>query len=52
MRRRLRLWAALFVGVGAIYAFAGWNRDTATALLIGGLMFAVASLLAGRPGRR
>jgi hypothetical protein len=52
MRRRLGIWAALFVGVGAVYALAGWNRDTALWLLITGLVFAVAVLLTDRHSRR
>jgi hypothetical protein len=52
MRRRLRIWAALFVGVGAVYALAGWSWDTALWLLITGLIFAVALLLMDRPWRR
>jgi hypothetical protein len=52
MRRRLRTWAATLVGVGAIYAFTGWQREAAPWLLIIGLALAVLLLLMDRPGRR
>ena len=45
MARWLRFWATVFVGVGAIYAFTGRNREAAPALLILGLLLAAASLL-------
>ena len=51
MARRLRLWAAVLVGVGTFYTFAGSTRVVAPALLIVGLLLAVASLLMDRRER-
>ena len=48
MHRRLRFWAAVFVGVGAAYAFTGWNREAAPWLLAIGLFLAIAFLLLDR----
>ena len=45
VHRSLWGWAATFVGLGAIYAFTGWNREQAPALLIIGLVLAVVALL-------
>jgi drug/metabolite transporter (DMT)-like permease len=52
MRRRLRLWAAVFVVFGAVYAFTGWDREAAPWLLVIGIVLAVGSLLLDRFGRR
>ena len=45
MARLLRLWAAVFVCVGTAYTCTGRGREAATALLVMGLLLAVASLL-------
>ena len=44
--------AAYFVGLGALYAFTGWQREVAPVLLIGGIVLAVWFLLLDRSGRR
>ena len=41
MRRLLWPWAVIFVGAGAFFAFTGWHREIAPALLLVGLMYAV-----------
>ena len=52
LRRRLRLWAVLFVGMGVAFTLADGNRATAIWLLVSGLVFAVVALLADRSDRR
>ena len=52
MRRRLRFWAFFFVGLGAFYAFTGRHRDFAPALLVLGIVLAVAYLLLDLRRRR
>jgi hypothetical protein len=52
MQRRLRFWAAIFVGFGTVYAFTGWDGEAAPWLLVIGIVLAVGSLLMDRFGRR
>ena len=52
MRHRLRLWAVLFVGMGVVFTIMDGNQTTAIWLLLSGLVFAVAALLADRRGQR
>ena len=41
MRRLLWVWAVVLVGAGAGFAFTGWNRELAPALLLTGILYAV-----------
>ena len=49
-RRWLTLWAVGLVGTGTVFALAGWDRTTTIWLLVVGLIFAIALLLANAFG--
>ena len=52
MRRVALLAAVVLVGVGAAFAFTGWNRSAATGLLLAGILCGIMALLASEPPRR
>ena len=49
MRRVALLAAGVLVGVGAAFAYTGWNRKAAPGLLLAGILCSIVALLASEP---